>query len=152
MVNIRPSARKAKMDKAAHYIRCYRQEIGCEVQSQSYTVHGVECTNLSAEIPGKENPNEILVLGAHYDSVGGSPGANDNGPAVAALLEISRLLHQRPYTLSVLYPHPGIKPHFMKAHNNLGLALERQRGYASLCEGTAHQLSLRRNMTRHFLS
>jgi len=34
---------------------------------------------------------EILLIGAHYDSVIGSPGANDNASGVAALLEISRM-------------------------------------------------------------
>jgi Zn-dependent M28 family amino/carboxypeptidase len=36
-------------------------------------------------------PHEIILLGANYDSVSGSPGANDNGSGVAALLELSRL-------------------------------------------------------------
>jgi Zn-dependent M28 family amino/carboxypeptidase len=37
-------------------------------------------------------PDQIIIVGAHYDSVLGSPGANDNGSGVASLLEISRLL------------------------------------------------------------
>jgi Zn-dependent M28 family amino/carboxypeptidase len=45
--------------------------------------------NIEAEIPGND---EIIIVGAHYDTVVGSPGADDNGSGVAAMLEISRRL------------------------------------------------------------
>src|SRR6266403_3585506 len=57
---------------------------------QTYKVGAVECANLEVTIPGKAKSNEIVVVGAHYDSVEGAPGANDNASGVAALLEISR--------------------------------------------------------------
>jgi Zn-dependent M28 family amino/carboxypeptidase len=48
------------------------------------------CHNLEVEIQGKTRPEEIVVLGAHYDSAIGCPGANDNGSAVASLLALAR--------------------------------------------------------------
>ena len=48
--------------------------------------------NIEAELTGTVRADEILVLGAHYDSVEGCPGANDNGSGVAALLEVARAL------------------------------------------------------------
>jgi Zn-dependent M28 family amino/carboxypeptidase len=93
----------ANLNKAADYIHKYWQENGYEVKLQTYPVFGVECVNLSVEIPGKEKPAEIILIGAHYDSVNGSPGANDNGSAVAALLEISRLFNQRPQKRTVRF-------------------------------------------------
>src|SRR3990170_2594961 len=48
--------------------------------------------NIEVEILGKSRPNEIIILGAHYDSVIGCPGANDNATGVAAILEFARLL------------------------------------------------------------
>ena len=54
----------------------------------SYEVHGQACHNIEAEIPGFRP--EIIVIGAHYDSVFGSPGANDNGSGVAAMLALAR--------------------------------------------------------------
>jgi Zn-dependent M28 family amino/carboxypeptidase len=48
--------------------------------------------NLEWELTGAQHPKEIILIGAHYDSVLGSPGANDNASGVAALIEISRLL------------------------------------------------------------
>lgn len=50
----------------------------------------VECCNLEAEIPGSVRPEEIVVVGAHYDTVFGTPGANDNTSGVAAVLALAR--------------------------------------------------------------
>jgi Zn-dependent M28 family amino/carboxypeptidase len=55
-------------------------------------VQGVGCSNLEVNLAGAEKPEEIILIGAHYDSVFGSPGANDNGSGVAVLLELSRAL------------------------------------------------------------
>src|ERR671919_458720 len=60
------------------------------VRAQAYDAYGVRCANLEATRPGLTRPQQILLIGAHYDTVRGCPGANDNGSGVAALLEISR--------------------------------------------------------------
>jgi Zn-dependent M28 family amino/carboxypeptidase len=64
---------------------------GYHVNRQEF--HEAEHTvcNLEIELEGNLQPEEIIVIGAHYDSVRGSPGANDNGSGVAAILELSRL-------------------------------------------------------------
>ena len=56
----------------------------------------MDCANLEITLPGVEYPQEIILLGAHYDSVLGAPGANDNGSGIAALLELSRLFANNP--------------------------------------------------------
>ncbi|MBU4371316.1 MAG: M28 family peptidase, partial [Proteobacteria bacterium] len=43
-------------------------------------------------LPGKTHPEDVAVIGAHYDTVAGTPGADDNASAVAILLEMCRLL------------------------------------------------------------
>jgi len=48
--------------------------------------------NIIAVLPGTEEPDEVLVCCAHYDSIPGSPGANDNASGVAAVLEMARML------------------------------------------------------------
>ena len=77
---------------AADYIRSQWQALGWEVGVQSYRTHDLTCENLEIVISGSSRPGEIVLAGAHYDSVLGSPGANDNASGVAALLEIARLL------------------------------------------------------------
>lgn len=80
-----------KLNAASDYVRQFWEEIGYEVKAQPYGVQNVVCQNLAVEIRGESKPDEIVLVGAHYDTVPWSPGANDNGSAVAALLEISRL-------------------------------------------------------------
>jgi Zn-dependent M28 family amino/carboxypeptidase len=82
-----PEALKA----AEHYITREWQEQGYEVVAQIYATHGIACANLEITRVGKNPHGGIILIGAHYDSVFGSPGANDNGSGVAALLELSRL-------------------------------------------------------------
>ena len=77
---------------AAMYIRTTLEELGYEVRVQPFDSEGLTLQNLEVELPGDNTPQEIIVLGAHYDSVAGTPGANDNASGVAALLEIARLL------------------------------------------------------------
>ncbi len=49
------------------------------MQQQGYTVDNQTYYNLEVEIPGTDRANEIVIVAGHYDSVFGSPGANDNG-------------------------------------------------------------------------
>jgi Zn-dependent M28 family amino/carboxypeptidase len=74
--------------KAADYIEQELQKTGLKVERQTYQVKGQASSNLSAEIKGKTD--EIVLIGAHYDSVRGAPGANDNGSGIAALLALAR--------------------------------------------------------------
>lgn len=75
---------------AAAFIETSLKDAGFQVRSQEYTVEGCACRNLDVELPGARQPGEIVVIGAHYDSVMGSPGANDNGTGVAAVLALAR--------------------------------------------------------------
>ncbi|HUL42276.1 MAG TPA: M28 family peptidase [Burkholderiales bacterium] len=87
--------RAGTLRSAADYIRAEWTAQGYRVAVQAYTAEGVPSENLEVTAPGKSNPGEIILIGAHYDSVQGSPGANDNASGVAALLEISRRFAER---------------------------------------------------------
>ncbi len=75
---------------AADYIRATLAGAGYEVRLQPYEVAGKICENIEAEVRGENRPDDIIVIGAHYDSVQGSPGANDNASGVAATLALAR--------------------------------------------------------------
>jgi acetylornithine deacetylase/succinyl-diaminopimelate desuccinylase-like protein len=79
------------LDAAAAYIRGEWSAQGYPVSSQPYQVEGLSCENLEVSRVGNDRAREIILIGAHYDSVRGSPGANDNASGIAALLELSRL-------------------------------------------------------------
>ncbi|MDD1612148.1 MAG: M28 family peptidase [Methylococcaceae bacterium] len=78
------------LEAAAAYITGQWQRQGYSVRKQGYQVKGIECSNLEVTCYGTNRSDEVILIGAHYDSVWGSPGANDNGSGVAALLELSR--------------------------------------------------------------
>ena len=65
---------------------------GYMVKRQGCKVKDRVCENIVAEIRGAQQPDEIVVIGAHYDSVWASPGANDNISGVAALLALARAM------------------------------------------------------------
>ncbi len=85
-----------KLTAAAEWIGEELSKAGYAVDRQTYAIRGRSCVNLAVERRGATRPDEIVVLGAHYDSVCWSPGANDNGSGVAAVLALARLFRDRP--------------------------------------------------------
>lgn len=75
---------------AAEFIESSLTKAGCSVTRQTYTVDDVPCSNLEVKIAGTKHPDQIVIIGSHYDSVYGCPGANDNATAVAANLALAR--------------------------------------------------------------
>ena len=74
---------------AANWLEKSLTDRGYSVERQTLRVDGRDCSNLIVERVGKSHPNEIVLVGAHYDSAPGTPGANDNGSGTAALLELA---------------------------------------------------------------
>ncbi|MBL8857999.1 MAG: M28 family peptidase [Planctomycetes bacterium] len=75
---------------ARDHIEAEFAKAGLTSSRETFSVSGVACSNIIAEIPGTTHPREIVVVGAHYDSVVGSPGANDNATGTATLLALAR--------------------------------------------------------------
>ena len=80
----------AELEAAAAYIERGLAAAGYAVRREEFRSDIAPVRNLVVEIPGTSRRDEILVVGAHYDSVRGAPGANDNGSGVAAVLELAR--------------------------------------------------------------
>jgi hypothetical protein len=83
----RNMARYPQLNVAADFIETSFSRAGLQPRRDTYELHGQRCHNIEAEIRGASP--EILLIGAHYDSVFGSPGANDNGSGVAAMLALA---------------------------------------------------------------
>ena len=87
--------------------------ITTELQAYGYTVSREELVsiggetrasaNLVAELPGSAEPDEIFIIGAHFDTVQDSPGADDNAVSVAGMLEIARVLANEPLAKTVRF-------------------------------------------------
>ena len=84
--------RYGELQKSADYIAGVWEASSYQTERQAFKVNGLEVHNLVVQLTGKGRADQILVIGAHYDSVPGCPGANDNGTGVAALLEMARLI------------------------------------------------------------
>lgn len=84
--------------------------MGAVPVEETFTTNGREVANVIAEIPGtsKKLSQEIILIGAHYDTVEGSAGANDNATGVAALLELYRILALE--EASPHHPPGGVHP------------------------------------------
>ncbi|MFC1754642.1 M20/M25/M40 family metallo-hydrolase [Thermoproteota archaeon] len=79
------------LEKAAEYIKGQFESFGYEVELQTYEFDDKKFSNVIAIKKGDVAPDEIIIVGAHYDSVMGGPGADDNASAVAGLLELARM-------------------------------------------------------------
>jgi Zn-dependent M28 family amino/carboxypeptidase len=77
-----------QLNAAADFIENSFSRAGLRTRRDSYDMQGQACHNIEAEIAGARP--EIFLIGAHYDSVFGSPGANDNGTGVAATLALAQ--------------------------------------------------------------
>jgi len=112
----RNSARPAGLDSAAAYVERELAASGLRVASHGYAVAGRRFRNLEVAIPGTSEPDRVLVVGAHYDSAPGSPGADDNASATAALIELARLLRaDRPAFTIRLVAFTNEEPPFFQA-------------------------------------
>lgn len=81
--------RYAGLEAAVEFLQRTLEASGYEVGRQVYAANGRECVNLDVEIAGTKAPQEIVVVGGHYDSVYDCPGANDNGSGAAATLALA---------------------------------------------------------------
>lgn len=90
------------LQQAERYVAEQLARLGYPLDRQTYAVDGLAATNLIATKPGTTAAEEIVILGAHYDSCF-NPGADDNASGVAGLLEIARLLVERPTARTIRF-------------------------------------------------
>jgi len=81
----------AELDASAQHIEKSLAGLGYAVATQRFPSGPLEVRNIEVEVKGNARASEIVIVGAHYDSVLGAPGANDNGSGVAAVIELARL-------------------------------------------------------------
>lgn len=86
----------AKLNAAKAYILATLQGMGHLPLLQDFFYQEQVFSNIIVTLPGKTDPEEVTVIGAHYDTAAGTPGADDNASAVAVLLEMCRLLKDYP--------------------------------------------------------
>ncbi len=88
VVGERHQARGDSLGRAERWVTEQFQRAGLEPKRLPYSSLGVEVANLEATVRGTTLPDEIVVVGAHYDSAEEAPGADDNASGVALLIEL----------------------------------------------------------------
>lgn len=79
---------------AARYVKRNLEAVGCDVWEHRFRHGGRTHRNVAGRL-GRASPGATPILvGAHYDTVTGTPGADDNASGVATLLEVARLLRE----------------------------------------------------------
>ena len=99
----------ANCELSGQFILNYFQSLGLEAWFQSFTFGaGTSTRNVVAEIRGEIDPEEIVIICAHYDSTSGepevhAPGADDDASGVAAVMEAARILAGHPLDFTVRF-------------------------------------------------
>jgi Zn-dependent M28 family amino/carboxypeptidase len=92
-----------RLDRTAQYISGEFTAFGYQVSHQSFKFAGNTYQNVIAELKGRTSPEKVLVIGAHYDTVRTTPGADDNASGVAGLLGLAKLLAGKPQDRTVRF-------------------------------------------------
>jgi len=93
--------REGSLERAAEYIEKQFAAMGLHPARRTFTAYSQAVRNVIAQEPGPACP--ALVIGAHYDTVPGSPGADDNTSAVAGMLELARMFRGAPARRPVIF-------------------------------------------------
>jgi hypothetical protein len=95
--------RPERLAAAADFIEASLVATGFRPLRQTYNIQDVPCSNIEAQLTGSQLPEEIVVVGAHYDSIPGCPAANDNASGVAATLALARAFAARPQQRTIRF-------------------------------------------------
>ncbi len=90
------------LNKCAEYIKSkFDSTKASEVFEHTFKVRGQVYKNVIARFKGNPQSNSWIIVGAHYDSYDDTPGADDNASGVAGVLELSRLLSEKPLPVNI---------------------------------------------------
>ena len=119
---------------AADFIEKSFSSAGLQPRRDTYQLNDLPCHNIETEIHGASR--QIIVIGAHYDSVLGAPGANDNGSGMAAVLALAhRLAKKQPSQTLRFVAFVNEEPPYFQTSQMGSLV------YASRCKARGDQIS-----------
>ncbi|MBF0338288.1 MAG: M28 family peptidase [Nitrospirae bacterium] len=91
------------LEATVRYISQRLSDYGYSVSYQTYKYRGNVYRNIIAELRGKESPETVVIIGAHYDTVYSTPGADDNASGIAGLLEVARVVATSGFSKTVRF-------------------------------------------------
>lgn len=102
-IGIRSHQDHDRLAKTVRYLLAEFSSLGYQPATQSFPYAGKTYQNVIAELKGTSAPEQVLVIGAHYDTVRTTPGADDNASGVAGLLGMAKLLAGKPLEKTVRF-------------------------------------------------
>ncbi len=96
-----PVSSPGALDAAAQYVERELRAVGLKAGRRPFVFGGSSHDNVVATKPGADAGRPRVLVGAHFDTVRGTPGADDNASGVAALLEVARFLSGVPLATDV---------------------------------------------------
>jgi hypothetical protein len=102
-IGVRSDQTYRNVERAARYIERTLTALGYRVVPQEYSARGLVWRNLVATLTGAGRPQQVVVIGAHYDTAEEAPGADDNASGVAGVLELARIFAGTPQARTVRF-------------------------------------------------
>ncbi|MBN2012727.1 M28 family peptidase [candidate division KSB1 bacterium] len=99
----RNSTHYAALEQAYLYIFSSMQQTSFDISTIEYSHEHRTYQIAVAEKKGTDKPDEIIVVGAHYDTVEDCPGADDNASGIAGLLECMRIIDSYPNSRTIRF-------------------------------------------------
>jgi Zn-dependent M28 family amino/carboxypeptidase len=119
--------RAGSLKATTEYLRGNLQQAGYGVTERTCSGAAPETSNVEASLVGSDSASGLVIVGAHFDSVAGTVGANDNATGVAAVLELARLLRGRNLRRTVRFVlFANEEPPFFQTSNMGSLVYARQ--------------------------
>ncbi len=87
-----PLTDPAALARAQRYVTEALARLGLAVEERPFTFEGMRYENVVGTLPGTDPGRPRVLVGAHFDTVPGTPGADDNASGIAVLLEVARAL------------------------------------------------------------
>jgi Zn-dependent M28 family amino/carboxypeptidase len=109
-----------RLEQAANHITGQFENFGYQTMKQPFPFAGQTYYNIVAELTGKVSPEKVLVVGAHYDTVRTTPGADDNASGVAGVLGLAKLLAGKPLGKTVRFVAFGLEEPPVYRSRNMG--------------------------------
>jgi len=92
--------------QAGDYLHDFFIQQGLETEYDPFPFMSFDTRNVIATLPGITEPDKVVIIGAHYDSIswaGGAPGADDNGSGTACVMEASRILSEYSFDYTIKF-------------------------------------------------
>jgi len=96
-----PQSSPEALKAVAQYIRASFEDVGLHAGADSFVFRGASYDNIVAVKEGEDPSAPRVLIGAHFDSIRGTPGADDNASGVAALLEAARMLAPESFAATI---------------------------------------------------